>query len=48
MKERISATIDKKTVKIINGILKKGGHRNRSHIIEEAIKLYSRKSRKND
>lgn len=43
MKERISATIDKKTVKIIKEIMKKGGYRNKSHIIEEAIKLLKKK-----
>lgn len=39
MKERISATIDKETLKIIDEILKKGKFRNKSHIIEEAIKI---------
>ncbi len=38
MKVRISATIDKETEKIINEILKNGKHRNKSHVIEEAIK----------
>ena len=39
MKERISATIDEKTLKIIEEILKKGKYRNKSHVIEEALKL---------
>ena len=39
MKIRISATIDKKTEKILADLLKKGSFRNKSHIIEEAIKL---------
>ncbi|MBU2104715.1 MAG: ribbon-helix-helix domain-containing protein [Nanoarchaeota archaeon] len=39
MKIRISATVDKETLKIIKEILKEGKHRNKSHIIEEAIKL---------
>ena len=39
MKERISATIDKETKKILNKILKEGKHRNISHVIEDAIKL---------
>lgn len=39
MKERISATVDEETIKIIERILKKGKFRNKSHIIEEAIKL---------
>ena len=38
MKVRISATIDKETKKIIDEKLKKGKYRNKSHIIEEAIK----------
>lgn len=41
-KERISATIDKKTLAEIERILKKGVHRNKSHIIEEAIKLFGK------
>ncbi len=39
MKERISATIDDKKVKIINEIMKKGKYRNKSHFIEDAINL---------
>ena len=39
MKERVSATIDKATSKTIDDILKKGRYRNKSHIIEESIKL---------
>tara|TARA_Y100000034_G_C6575218_1_gene249399 strand:- start:125 stop:268 length:144 start_codon:yes stop_codon:yes gene_type:complete len=38
MKKRISATIDKETLKIIDEILKKDNYRNKSHVIEEAIK----------
>ena len=39
MKERISATVDKVTFKIIEDVLKEGKYRNKSHVIEEAIKL---------
>lgn len=39
MKERVSATIDKKTADIIKLSLKEGKYRNKSHLIEEAIKL---------
>jgi Arc/MetJ-type ribon-helix-helix transcriptional regulator len=39
MKERVSATIDKKTFEIIKELLKQGNYRNKSHIIEDAIKL---------
>ena len=39
MKERVSATVDKATFKTIEEIIKKGKYRNKSHIIEDAIKL---------
>ncbi len=42
-KERISATIDKKTGKILKEVLEKGKYRNKSHLIEEAIKLLKEK-----
>jgi len=44
MKERISATIDEKSAKIIELLLKKGNYRNKSHVIEEAIKLLKEKN----
>jgi len=37
MKGRISATVDDKTIKKINELLKKGNYRNKSHVIEDAI-----------
>jgi len=37
MKVRISATIDEKTDKILDALLKDGTFRNKSHIIEKAI-----------
>ena len=43
MKKRISATIDEETDKIIEKILKRGKHRNKSHVIEEAIKIFEEK-----
>lgn len=43
MKERISATVDGETIKIIDAILKKWKYRNKSHVIEDAIKLLSEK-----
>lgn len=46
MKERVSATVDKTTSKFIEDILKKGKYRNKSHIIEEAIKLLKEKELK--
>lgn len=38
MKKRISATVDEKTEKLIELILKEGNYRNKSHVIEDAIK----------
>lgn len=46
MKKRISATIDEKTEKIIDLILKEGNFRNKSHVIESAIKLLKEKGKK--
>lgn len=43
MKERISATIDEETLKIIEKIMKKGNYRNKSHVIEDAIKFFGKK-----
>jgi len=39
MKERISATVDRKTIELIDKILKKRKFRNKSHVIEEAIEV---------
>jgi len=39
VKVRISATIDKATEKILDLLLKEEDYRNKSHIIEKAIKL---------
>ena len=41
MKKRISATVDERTEKIINKILRAGIYRNKSHVIEEAIKEHN-------
>ena len=46
MKKRISATIDEKTEKILESLLKEGAFRNKSHIIEEAIKLLKKEKEK--
>jgi len=43
MKKRISATIDEKTEKLLNSLLKDGKFRNKSHIIEKAIELLKKK-----
>jgi Arc/MetJ-type ribon-helix-helix transcriptional regulator len=39
MKIRVSATIDEKTDKFLDAILKNGKYRNKSHIIEKAIQV---------
>lgn len=38
MKRRISATIDEETSKLIDRLLKDGDFRNKSHVIEKAIR----------
>jgi Arc/MetJ-type ribon-helix-helix transcriptional regulator len=38
MKVRISATIEESTDKLLDKEMKQGKYRNKSHIIEEAIK----------
>lgn len=38
MKKRVSATIDDETEKILDELMKKGIYRNKSHVIEDAIK----------
>ena len=43
MKKRISATIEEQTEKILNSLIKGFSFRNKSHIIEEAIKLIKEK-----
>lgn len=41
MKKRISATIDLETYKALRELMKKSKYRNRSHVIDEAIKKLS-------
>ena len=43
MKERISATVDDETLKILDRLLKTGKYRNKSHVIEKAIELLEEK-----
>ncbi|HLF54012.1 MAG TPA: hypothetical protein VI544_02425 [Candidatus Nanoarchaeia archaeon] len=43
MKERISATIDPETRKIIDKALESGRYRNLSHFIEDIIKSWKEK-----
>ncbi len=44
MKIRISATIDEKTEKILDSLLKEGNYRNKSHIIEKAIEMLKKEA----
>jgi Arc/MetJ-type ribon-helix-helix transcriptional regulator len=39
MKTRISATVDKEVIEIIDSLLKNRKYRNKSHVIETAIFL---------
>lgn len=43
---RVSATVDESTVNIIKVLVKQGKYRNKSHVIEEAIKQMKEKKRK--
>lgn len=43
MKERASFTFDKETMVLIDKILKSSKYRNKSHVVEEAIKLLNKK-----
>ncbi len=40
MKVRISATIEEETDELLDGAMKSGKYRNKSHAIEDAIKNY--------
>ena len=44
-KERVSATIDPETSKVLDKIMKNGKYRNKSHLIEEAVKFFARESK---
>lgn len=43
MKRRVSATVDKEIVEILDRLVQTGVYRNRSHAIEVAIKLLKKK-----
>ena len=40
MKVRISATIDSDTDKFLDELIKRGNYRNKSHVVETAIKSF--------
>ena len=39
MKERISATVDERTIKFLDSLIKNRKYRNKSHVIEKAIEI---------
>ena len=46
MKARVSATIEERTLKILNSLIKDGAFRNKSHVIEKAIELLGDQKKK--
>jgi Arc/MetJ-type ribon-helix-helix transcriptional regulator len=46
MKARLSATVDKEVIKIIELLLKDKKYRNKSHVIETALYLLKEKEEK--
>ena len=47
MKDRISATIESETLASIDALLKNKKYRNKSHVIESAVKLLKETESKN-
>jgi len=45
LKERISATVDRETLKLIDRILESGKYRNKSHVIEKAIEILEKEEK---
>ena len=43
MKERASFTFDKETIMLINAMIESGKYRNKSHVVETAIKILKQK-----
>jgi len=43
MKERVSITLDKETIKALNSLVEGRRYRNRSHAVEVAIELLVKK-----
>ena len=41
----MSATIDSETSEVLEKIMKKGKYRNKSHLIEEAIKFFAEENK---
>ena len=47
-KERISATVDEETTRILEKILREGKYRNKSHLIETAIENFAKEWKENE
>ena len=45
MKERISVTIDGDVKGFLEDVMKKGNYRNKSHVVETALKFFMAKER---
>jgi len=48
MKNRISATVDERTIKFLDSLMKNKKYRNKSHIIENAIEILWREENDKD
>jgi len=48
MKERASFTFDKETIEILDKLTETGKYRNKSHVVEEAIKLLEKEEEKKE
>jgi len=48
MKERASFTFDKETLKALEKLSKNGRFRNKSHVVEEAIKLLEKEGKEHE
>jgi len=48
MKERASFTCEKETLRILDELVKSGKFRNRSHAVEEAVKMLKEKEKGED
>ena len=45
MKERVSVTLDKEIVKVLNSLIKNRKYRNRSHAVEMAIEQLNKQEK---
>jgi len=45
MKERASFTLDKETIEILDKLTESGKYRNKSHVVETAIKILEKREK---